>query len=145
MYQLTVISYFSCYIIQNGDVNTSIIGNLRPSYGLSLISYRNTSGAPSCIKMWIRSSSLLSKMILNNRIVVDSRFPNRPLLSKSSSCLINKCLLAYITTSAKIRGDFSLSNKTVFISEMHSRRIGKLLLNAKNSRSIFENYMLNSR
>ena len=75
---------------QKGEVKATMIGYFWPIDGWSLTSYRRTSGAPSYIRMFMRSSSLLSRIIANRRTEVDSRLPRRPRRNRSSSYFIMK-------------------------------------------------------
>jgi hypothetical protein len=125
-------------------VKTAKIGNLLLRLGNSFIMSLITLCTPSYIMAYTRSSSLLSRMILKSKRLVDSSFEILPLFNRLTSFLIKKCLLAYIMTSVKTPGALSFSIKVEFRIEIHSRRIGKVFLKARNSRSIFENYILNS-
>jgi len=120
------------------------MGNLLFKLGYSFIKSLIVLCTPSYIIAYIKSSCPLSKIILNINKLVDSWFDNFPFLNIATSFLIRKCLLAYIINSVKTPGALSFWIKVVFMIEMLSSLIGKVFLKARNSRSILENYMLNS-
>jgi len=110
--------------VQNGEVNAAKMGNLRPKDGWSRMSCFRISEEPSCIMACIKSFSLLSKMIAKRSKAVDSFGPSLPLLNRSSSFLIKKCLLAYMTSSENTLGAYLANISAVLTIEIHSRRTG---------------------
>ena len=132
---------------QNLLVNAASIGKRLLSEGNSFIISLTTLCAPSCIIAYMRSSSFDSRIMLNKRRAVDSLLliPMRPpYLSSATSFLIRKWRLAYIIVSVNTAGARSFCDKVQLRIEIASKRIGKVFLKARNSRSILLNWMLNS-
>ncbi len=131
---------------QNLLVYAASIGYRLFSEGYSFIISRMTLCAPSYIMAYMRSSSLPSSMMLKRRSAVASfvESPLPPWRIMATSLRMRKCLRAYIMSSVKTAGALYFSVSVQLMRLMASSLIGNVFLNARNSRSIFENYMLNS-